>query len=218
MRCVVPESSSPLFPSHWYLLSTRHRRAQCHKTPRLLGCSSVYREIASIGIEATFDVGGVECANIECEIRGNEEIVVIGAHYDSVIGSPGADDNATGVAAGIELARRFTSTKRTVRFVAFANEEPPHFGTPHMGSFRYAQRCKERGENIVAMLSLETIGYFTDAPKSQQYPAMLNVIYPSVGNFIAFVSNLKSRALLRKATHQFRQDSDLPSVTAHCPK
>jgi len=87
-----------------------------------------------------------------------------------------------------------------------------------MGSFRYAQRCKERGENIVAMLSLETIGYFTDAQKSQQYPAMLNVIYPSVGNFIAFVSNLKSRALLRKATHQFRQDSDLPSVTAHCPK
>ncbi len=153
----------------------------------------------------TFESG----VNIESEIRGNEEIVVIGAHYDSVIGSPGADDNATGVAAIIELARRFAAggggaTKRTIRFVAFANEEPPHFGTPAMGSFRYARRCRDRGENVVAMLSLETIGYFSDVPKSQTYPAMLQLLYPTTGNFIAFVSNLKSAMLVRRCRRAFK--------------
>ena len=141
--------------------------------------------------------------NIECQVSGNDEIVVIGAHYDSVIGSPGADDNATGVAAIIELAKRFTKTKRTLRFVAFANEEPPHFATPSMGSLRYAQRCRERRENVVAMLSLESIGYFSDAPKSQTYPAMLQLIYPGSGNFIAFVSNLKSAKLTRRCKRAF---------------
>jgi len=154
--------------------------------------------------------------NIECELPGSDEIIIVGAHYDSVIGSPGADDNATGVAAMIELAGRFaaegggatrggaTRGGATIRFVAFANEESPHFGTASMGSFQYAQRCKDRGEKIVAMLSLEAIGYFTDAPKSQQYPAMLDLLYPPVGNFIAFVSNLKSRRLLRRAVAAFK--------------
>ena len=142
--------------------------------------------------------------NIESEVRGNDEIVVIGAHYDSVIGSPGADDNATGVAAIVELAQRFSKSKRTLRFVAFANEEPPHFSTPAMGSFRYAQRCHDRRENVVAMLSLETIGYFSDAPKSQRYPSMLHLLYPPTGNFIAFVSNLRSRSLLRRCVRNFR--------------
>ena len=148
----------------------------------------------------TFDAG----VNIECQVRGNDEIIVIGAHYDSVIGSPGADDNSTGVAAVIALAHRIRQSKRTIRFVAFANEEPPHFATPAMGSFQYAQRCKHRGENVVAMLSLETIGYFTDARNSQQYPAMLDLFYPSVGNFIAFVSNLRSRRLLRRCVRSFK--------------
>lgn len=149
----------------------------------------------------TFDLG----VNIESEVRGNDEIIVVGAHYDSVIGSPGADDNATGVAAMISLANRFAAGGggATLRFVAFANEEPPHFGTLHMGSFQYAQGCKQRGENVVAMLSLESIGYFTDARNSQQYPAMLDFLYPSVGNFIAFVSNLRSRRLLRRCMRSF---------------
>ena len=153
--------------------------------------------------------------NIECEVAGNNEIVVIGAHYDSVIGSPGADDNATGVAAIIELATRFRKTKRTMRFVAFANEEPPHFGTPAMGSLRYAQRCKEREENVVAMLSLESIGYFSDQPKSQTYPAMLELLYPSTGNFVAFVSNLKSASVTRRCRRAFK---NFPSEIGTLPE
>ncbi|HEY6843756.1 MAG TPA: M20/M25/M40 family metallo-hydrolase [Thermoanaerobaculia bacterium] len=162
----------------------------------------------------TFDAG----VNIESEAPGSEEIIVIGAHYDSVIGSPGADDNATGVAAVIELARRFGRLKpaRTLRFVAFANEEPPHFGTPAMGSWQYARRCRERGEKVVAMLSLETIGFFSDAPKSQTYPAKLDLIYPNTANFIALVSNIKSRRLLRRCVQSFKnfpvESGSLPTV------
>ncbi|HJT16869.1 MAG TPA: M20/M25/M40 family metallo-hydrolase, partial [Thermoanaerobaculia bacterium] len=154
--------------------------------------------------------------NIESEVRGNDEIIVVGAHYDTVIGSPGADDNATGVAAVIELARRIRSAKRTIRFVAFANEEPPHFGTPAMGSWQYARRCRERGERVIGMLSLETIGYFNDAPKSQTYPARLDLIYPSTANFVAFVSNIKSRRLLRRCVQAFKgfpvESGSLPTV------
>lgn len=105
----------------------------------------------------------VECCNLEAEIPGSvrpEEIVVVGAHYDTVFGTPGANDNTSGVAAVLALARRSSEhrPKRTLRFVAFVNEEPPFFHTVDMGSLVYARRCRERGERIVAMLSLETIG------------------------------------------------------------
>ncbi len=168
----------------------------------------------------TFDSG----VNIECQIRGNDEIIIVGAHYDTVPGSPGADDNGSGVAAMITIAKHFAAgvggapPRRTIRFVAFANEEPPFFATPQMGSLRYAERCRERNERVVAMFSLETIGYFSDAPSSQQYPSMLHLIYPSSANFIAFVSNLKSRALLRQSVREFRKVSDVPAESGALPE
>ncbi len=114
-----------------------------------------------------YDLEGRECHNLEVEIIGSEkpdEIVLIGAHYDSLEGTPGANDNASGVAALLAHARAFVDKKpvRTLRFVAFTNEEPPYFQSNDMGSFVYARRCRERKENVVAMLSLETIGYYTD--------------------------------------------------------
>src|SRR5207244_12081533 len=120
-------------------------------------------------------------------------IVVIGAHYDTAFGSPGADDNASGVAAVLAMARRLAHEKpsRTLRFVAFANEEPPYFTTEQMGSWVYAKRCRERGERVVAMISVEAIGYYSDAAGSQQYPALQEAVYPTVANFVAFVSNLR---------------------------
>lgn len=157
-------------------------------------------------------------ANIEAERRGTDEIIVIGAHYDTVWGSPGADDNASGVAAMLALARGLTSATRTVRFVAFANEEPPHFGTPSMGSFQYAKRCRDRGEKVVVMLSLESIGYFSDAPRSQQYPAMLELFYPSTANFIAFASNVRSRKLLGRCVKTFRKHAAIASQKAALPE
>lgn len=169
----------------------------------------------------TYKLHGLPCHNIEAEIGGDSpQIVIVGAHYDSVLGSPGANDNGSGVAAMLALARRFATTPilKTLRFVAFVNEEPPYFLSSEMGSFVYAARCKARGDRIDGMISLETIGYFSDAPHSQTYPALgLGAFYPTVGNFIGFVSNLPSRALLRRVIALFRQHAKVPSEGAALP-
>ncbi len=170
----------------------------------------------------SYDVSGKPCYNIEVEIPGLErrnEIVIIGGHYDSVIGCPGANDNATGIAALLALARTFAGkkTSRTLRFVAFANEEPPYFKTSNMGSLVYANRCRKRNENIVAMLSLETIGYYADDAGSQGYPFPIGFFYPSIGNFVAFVGNFSSRALVREVVASFRRQVKFPSEGAALP-
>jgi hypothetical protein len=169
----------------------------------------------------TYEMRGQACHNIETEIPGSRpEIVLIGAHYDSVFGSPGANDNGSGVAAMLALARRFAGRKprHTLRFVAFVNEEPPNFLSNSMGSFVYADRCKARGDQISAMISLETIGYFSDAPHSQFYPGPgFGLFYPKVGNFIGFVSNVQSRALLRRVIGLFRKHAKIPSEGAALP-
>jgi hypothetical protein len=169
----------------------------------------------------SYDMQGQACHNIEAEIAGaRPEILVIGAHYDSVFGSPGANDNGTGVAATLALAQRFAGRKpeHTLRFVAFVNEEPPYFLSDEMGSFIYASRCKARGDKISGMISLETIGYFSDAPHSQTYPSPgLGIFYPKVGNFIGFVSNVQSRALLRRVVALFRKHAKIPSEGAALP-
>ena len=169
----------------------------------------------------SYDMRGQTCHNIEAEIRGAQpEIILVGGHYDSVFGSPGANDNGTGAAATLALARRFATAKpkHTLRFVAFVNEEPPYFLSGEMGSHVYARRCKEHGDKISAMISLETIGYFSDAPHSQTYPSPgLGLFYPKVGNFIGFVSNVQSRALLRRAIALFRKNAKIPSEAASLP-
>ena len=177
----------------------------------------------------SYEIRGQPCHNIEAEIPGNgPDIIVIGAHYDSVFGSPGANDNGTGAAAVLALAKRFATREteqsppptpnKTLRFVAFVNEEPPYFLSGEMGSLVYARRCKERGDRISAMISLETIGYFSDAPNSQTYPSPgLGLFYPQVGNFIGFVSNVKSRALLRRVITLFRKNAKIPSEGASLP-
>ena len=169
----------------------------------------------------TYEIRGQVCHNIDAEISGaNPEIILIGAHYDSVFGSPGANDNGSGVAATLALARRFATrkTQHTMRFVAFVNEEPPYFLSGEMGSLVYAGRCNARGDKISAMISLETIGYFSDAPHSQTYPSPgLGIFYPKVGNFIGFVSNVQSRALLRRVIALFRKHANIPSEGAALP-
>ena len=171
----------------------------------------------------TYEVGSFSVSNIEAEIAGSssrDEIVIVGAHYDSVAGSPGADDNASGVAALLEIARRSSGTRpsRTIRFVAFVNEEPPFFTTPGMGSFQYAERSHARGENIVAMISLETIGYYSDREGSQTYPAGLAPFYPSTADFLAIVGNRKSRQLVNRTAEVFRRASDVPAEAAALPE
>ncbi len=161
-----------------------------------------------------FDAGETEVRNLIAEIPGKErrqEIVVVGAHYDTVPGSPGANDNATGVAALLALARAFTGDQqtRTLRFVAFANEEPPHFQTATMGSRVYAQRCRSRGEQIVAMLCLESMGCFSDQAGSQKAPPGLEGGFPDTGDFLAFVGDENSQYFVDAAKSTFARVAGL---------
>jgi Peptidase family M28 len=169
----------------------------------------------------SYELHGRACHNIEAEIRGSSpDVVVLGAHYDSVLGCPAANDNGSGVAAMLALGRRFSgkSLDRTLRFVAFVNEEPPYFLSPQMGSYVYAERCKQGGDQIRAMISLETIGYFSDAPNSQSYPAPgFGAFYPKTGNFIGFVANIGSRELLQRTMSIFRAQKKIPSEGAALP-
>ncbi len=169
----------------------------------------------------TYEVSSKACHNIEVEIKGESpEIVVVGAHYDSVFGAPGANDNGSGVAALLALARRFASQRpeRTLRFVAFVNEEPPYFQTDQMGSLVYAKACRARHDRIEAMISLETIGFFSDEPGSQKYPVPgLDKIYPNAGNFIGVVGNFQSRALVRRTIQLLREEQKIPVEGAAFP-
>jgi Zn-dependent M28 family amino/carboxypeptidase len=169
-----------------------------------------------------YQVEGVTYTNLEVECIGRDtahEIVLIGAHYDTIEGSPGADDNASGVAAMIEVARLLHGRRLrgTVRCVAFVNEEARFFYSSRMGSAVYARAARARGDDIKVMLSLETMGYFSSRPRSQRYPPLLRFFYPDRGNFIAFVSNLRSRSALTRVHEAFRSQCAFPSARLASP-
>ena len=169
-----------------------------------------------------YTVEGWDSANLEISIPGTgrpDEIIVVGAHYDSVQGSPGADDNASAVAALLEISRLLSGIRsaRTLRLVAFVNEEPPFFFWGNMGSAVYAKAARQRGDDIRAMFSLEMLGCYSDERNSQRYPPLLRHFYPDRGNFIGLVSNLRSRTLLKKTVGAFRRQSDFPAESAALP-
>jgi Zn-dependent M28 family amino/carboxypeptidase len=185
----------------------------------------IEKVLRNVGYEVTeqaFEVESRTVKNLEAVLPGTslpDHSIVVGGHYDSVLGSPGANDNATGVAAVLEIARLLARRRlaRTVRFVAFVNEEPPFFQTSHMGSWVYANQARRRAERVVAMLSLETIGYYTDTEGSQHYPFPFGVFYPRVGNFIGFVGNIASRWLVHRSIASFRKHTAFPSEGTAAP-
>jgi Zn-dependent M28 family amino/carboxypeptidase len=159
--------------------------------------------------------------NLETEIRGSDkplEVVIVGAHYDTHRNSPGANDNGSANAALLELARAYAgkSFSRTLRLVAFTNEESPFTRTSAMGSRVYARRCRERGENVVGMICLETIGFASDQKGSQRL-SLMGLLLPSRGNFIALVGNPGSKKLLANMDRLFQQKTDVPSKALTLP-
>lgn len=174
----------------------------------------VVREAYSLREQQFFNL----VAEIPGETRG-KEIVLVGAHYDSVIGSPGANDNASGVASLLALLDRLSERRlpRTVRLVAFVNEEPPFYRTSKMGSAFHADAARSRGEDIRVMLALETIGYFDDRDATQRYPFPLSWFYPDRGNFIAFVGNTRSRKWVQRGVRMFREQIGFPAEGIAAP-
>lgn len=170
-----------------------------------------------------YQVDGKTVGNIEATIPGRsraDEIVVVGAHYDSPPGSPGANDNASGIAVLLELARALVASTpaRTLRFVAFVNEEPPFFKTEQMGSLVYAKQCRKRNEIIVGMIALETMGYYTERQGSQRYPnPIVAMAFPSTGNFVAMIGNRSSDALVKQVEASFKAGVTFRSRSAVLP-
>lgn len=161
-----------------------------------------------------YTAAGVRSANLEIVVpgRAGNASVLLGAHYDTVTGSPGADDNASGVAVLLELGRLLqrVGPDRELRLVAFVNEEPPFFFTRRQGSRVYARARRAAGDRVLLMLSLEMLGFFRDTPGSQSYPPLFRWFYPDRGDFIALVSNLRSRREMRRLARAFRAASDFP--------
>lgn len=175
----------------------------------------------------TYAVGKQTATNLVLERRGSkkpDEVVILGAHYDTVPETPGADDNASAVAVLVEVARLLVGARlrRTVRFVAFACEEPPHFYTQTMGSEVYARGCRERGERIVGMLCLEMVGYYATGDGSQQTPTeiprWLRWLLPRRGDFLAAVGNLKSARLCWSFRRGFKRVTRFPLFSIVLPE
>jgi Zn-dependent M28 family amino/carboxypeptidase len=183
-------------------------------------------QFASLGYQVTrqsFVFSGNTYHNIIAELTGNsfpETLLIVGAHYDTVSTTPGADDNASGVAGLLGLARALAGARmeRTVRFVAFALEEWPVYRSRRMASYHYALSLKEKNEPVEGMICLEMIGYFCDREGCQHYPfPLMNHVFPKTGNFISMVGNMRSKSFTEMIAKYFRQGADLPVVTLNAP-
>ena len=185
----------------------------------------IAREWSAMGLSVTrrpYRAGGRAWDHLEVTIgprTPGRGLLVVGAHYDGIADTPGADDNASGVAVLLEASRLLVASPpaSAVRLVAFANEEPPWFWSDSMGSVAWLREARQRGDTIAAMLSIECVGYFTDTPGSQRYPPILGWFYPDVGNFLAVVGNVGSRALVHRVIADLRQHTPLPTAGAAAP-
>ncbi|MEM7147611.1 MAG: M28 family peptidase [Verrucomicrobiota bacterium] len=184
-------------------------------------------------IEGHFRNAGAEVSSQDCSIgdrayrnviatfgAGQGGKVIVGAHFDSCADTPGADDNASGVAGLIELAYLFGANplSREIELVAYTLEEPPYFGTKQMGSFRHAAATAEAGDSLVGVIVLEMIGYFSDRPGSQDYPSIfLSLMYPNRGNFIAVVGNLRQRSFTKDIKVGMKGTTSIPVFSLNAP-
>ncbi len=201
------------------------RDAAEHPAALAKAAAHVEAQLVAAGYTVTrrpFEVHRRTVYNLEATLKGDasaQELVVVGAHYDSTPTTPGADDNASGTAALLEIARSLRGRKlaRSVRLVAFVNEEPPYFKTGAMGSLVYARGLKREGAEVIGMLSLETLGYYDPRPNTQRYPPGLSAFYPSTGDFIAIVGTGESRALVHRVTGAFRSAARFPSEAIAAP-
>jgi Peptidase family M28 len=210
---------------HVRVLSTEFADRSFEKPARLNGAAKyVEAQLVALGLQVerqAFKAEGDNYRNLVVRLGPDTpEVVVIGAHYDVAGEQPGADDNASGVAGLIELARLLQGAKlaHRVELVAYTNEEPPFFRTPHMGSAIHAKALKASGKQARLMLSLECIGYFSDAPGSQTHPVrLLNAVYPTVGNFIALVGYYEDGPVARRVKTAMMTATDLSVHSINAP-
>ncbi len=193
--------------------------------PRNLKAAEDYvaREFESLGYPVrrqTFICQRVEVANVVAGNTDPQGYYLLGAHFDTVAGTPGADDNASGVAVLLEVARltQEIPNPKPWAFVGFTTEEPPVYFTPYMGSRVYAKQARQNRENLLGMLCLESVGYFVNEPHSQQIPLALKFLgYSTTGNYLGLVANWHSRPLLQKLEKAFQAGCSLPVSSLAIP-
>lgn len=205
MRDTVRKLSVDLVPrdfSHPELLD----EAASHIAAKLRGVSGNVRE-------QRYEVGGVTYKNVIADLGPDtREKIVVGAHYDAVESTPGADDNASAVAGLIELAALLSRDPLPMRVecVAYTLEEPPHFGTPQMGSAHHASALAGEEAEVVAAIVLEMIGYYDDRPGSQSYPVPgMQLVYGTVGDFISVVGRTDQVFLVNRVARAMREAAPL---------
>ncbi|MFC1576277.1 M20/M25/M40 family metallo-hydrolase [Candidatus Omnitrophota bacterium] len=219
-KIILAEEIAPAerLKNHVYKLSHEIGDRSIFKYDKLNEAADyVTEEFRSYGYEVSFQpysARGKVFKNIIVTKKGLEnpdEILVLGAHYDSR-NNPGADDNASAVAGLLEVARNFRDRKttRTIKFIAFTNEEPPFFKKNNMGSRVYTRAAKEKGENIKGAIILEMIGYYSNKPKSQFCPPILNRFYPNKGNFIGVTGHFKYVELVKDIVSSFKKATNFP--------
>ena len=188
--------------------------------PEAYAAATAYVEgqLEGLGYDVTRERVGM-ADNVAAELPGGPGIVLLGAHYDSCGDAPGADDNASGVAAMLEVARLLAGRRlaHTVRFVAWANEEPPFFQRDGMGSRAAAAHTRARGDDLVAVLALDSVGYYDDAPGSQQWPMGLGALFPNRADFINVVSRTSSGAQVVRVASALRRHSSVPVAAGAVP-
>ena len=209
----IRKLSDELYPRNYLNLQNLNASADYIKTE--------FQKTGGKVSEQIFTVNGSDYKNICLEL-GEESIdrIVIGAHYDSANMTHGADDNASGIAGLLELARAFAAKPPAakIELVAFSLEEPPFFGSEQMGSFVHARSLKERGVHVKLMVCLEMIGYFSDEPNSQAFPLSIGrLLYPTTGNFIAIVGNFSNIGTIRAFKSGMRATTSLPIYSINAP-
>jgi Zn-dependent M28 family amino/carboxypeptidase len=206
-------------------LSTAHANRNVGHRHRLEGAAVfIETQLEALGLQShsqRFTAEGDKYRNIVVQLGPDTaEVTVLGAHYDVAGDQPGADDNASGVAGLLELARLLKNEKlqRRIELVFYTNEEPPFFRTPHMGSAVHAADLRKRGAHASLMISLECIGYFSDQPGSQDHPVrLMGAVYPTVGNFIALVGFYKDGDISRRVKGAMMAATDLPIHSINAP-
>jgi Zn-dependent M28 family amino/carboxypeptidase len=216
----LPEESVKALYDHVHALSVAIGSRSVAEHDRILRAESYIRGfLEEQGVPYAlqgYDHEGKRFSNIIVELKGTvqpDESVIVGAHYDTIHGTPGADDNASAVAVLLELCRdlREYRPERTLKLIFFVLEEPPAFMTPAMGSHVYAEQARQRGERIHGMISLEMVGYFNDAAGSQAFPVPgMHWLYPDRGNFIGVIGNVQSRELTLTVAEALKVGADIP--------
>jgi Zn-dependent M28 family amino/carboxypeptidase len=202
-------------------IGERHlwKEGSLHKSEEYIGSA-----LGSYGYATgrqTYSCYGKSVSNLIAEKTGSDPgTIVVGAHYDTVPGTPGADDNASGLAGLLELARlhQVIQSRKTIVFVAFVNEEPPCFGSSHMGSMVYANYIKIHRIPLEVMISLEMIGYFRQE-RIQKYPLPgMGICYPKTGDYIGVVGNFRSSRYVSFIKKGIRKHSNIRTRALTAPE